>query len=101
MCLNAGCSKGHAVERWAAYRGIRREQVMAIGDNYNDIEMLAFAGQPFIMGNASQELLSRGWTLTRSNAQSGVAAAIEFVMEGKEIEAGTGRPDGATIGVSL
>ena len=75
--LNAGCSKGHALERWANYRGIRREQVMAIGDNYNDIEMLAFAGQPFIMGNASQELLDRGWTLTRSNAESGVAAAIE------------------------
>ena len=48
--LNQGCSKGHALERWAKYRGIPREQVMAIGDNYNDIEMLAFAGLPFIMG---------------------------------------------------
>ncbi|MFY9674133.1 MAG: Cof-type HAD-IIB family hydrolase [Terriglobales bacterium] len=99
--LNAECSKGHALERWAAYRGIRREQVMAIGDNYNDIEMLAFAGQPFIMGNASQELLSRGWTLTRSNAESGVAAAVEFALEGKEIGAGIGRADGETVGVSL
>src|SRR5260370_866459 len=42
--LNAGCSKGHALERWANFRGITREQVMAVGDNYNDIEMLAFAG---------------------------------------------------------
>jgi Cof subfamily protein (haloacid dehalogenase superfamily) len=84
--LNAGCSKGHALERWANYRGIPREQVMAIGDNYNDIEMLAFAGQPFIMGNASQELRDRGWTLTRSNAESGVAAAIELVMDGKALE---------------
>src|SRR4029077_12167740 len=41
--LNQECSKGHALERWANYRGIPREQVMAIGDNYNDIEMLAFA----------------------------------------------------------
>lgn len=31
--LNQGCSKGHALERWARYRGIPREQVMAIGDN--------------------------------------------------------------------
>ena len=85
--LNAGCSKGHALERWANYRGIGRGQVMAIGDNYNDIEMLAFAGQPFIMGNASQELLGRGWTVTRSNAESGVAAAIEFVLDGKGLEA--------------
>jgi len=84
--LNAGCSKGHALERWANYRGIRREQVMAVGDNYNDIEMLAFAGQPFIMGNASEELRDRGWTLTRSNAESGVAAAIEAVLDGKTLE---------------
>src|SRR5581483_5364151 len=54
--LNQGCSKGHALERWANHRGLAREQVMAIGDNYNDIEMLAFAGHPVIMGNASEEL---------------------------------------------
>jgi Cof subfamily protein (haloacid dehalogenase superfamily) len=78
--LNAGCSKGHALERWAKYRGFTRDQVMAVGDNFNDIEMLAFAGQPFIMENASQELLGRGWTQTRSNAESGVAAAIDHVL---------------------
>ena len=84
--LNAGCSKGHALERWANYRGISREQVMAVGDNYNDIEMLAFAGHPFIMGNASEELRARGWTLTRSNAESGVAAAIEHALHGKALD---------------
>ncbi len=78
--LNAGCSKGHAVERWAKHRGLPREQVMAIGDNYNDVEMLAFAGQAFIMGNASEELRSRGWTVTLSNEHCGVAAAIKQVM---------------------
>ncbi len=85
--LNAGCSKGHALERWVNYRRITREQVMAIGDNYNDIEMLAFAGHSFIMGNASEELRSRGWKLTRSNAESGVAAAIEHMLYGKALEA--------------
>ncbi len=84
--LNAGCSKGHALERWANYRQITCEQVLAIGYNYNDIEMLAFAGHPFIMGNASEELRSRGWTLTRSNAESGVSAAIEHVLDGKALE---------------
>ena len=54
--LNAGCSKGHALERWAAYRGYRREEVMAVGDNHNDVEMLEFAGHPVIMGNACEEL---------------------------------------------
>ena len=78
--LNQGCSKGHALERWANYRGIPREQVMAIGDNYNDIEMLAFAGLPFIMGNASEELRGRGWAVTLPNDQNGLAAAIEQVL---------------------
>lgn len=78
--LNQGCSKGHALERWASYRGISRDQVMAIGDNYNDIEMLAFANVPFIMGNASEELRGRGWQVTSSNDQDGVAAAVEQVL---------------------
>ena len=78
--LNQGCSKGHALERWAKRCGVSREQVMAIGDNYNDIEMLAFAGLPFIMGNASEELREYGWPVTLSNADNGVAAAIEQVF---------------------
>ena len=78
--LNQGCSKGHALERWAGYRGIPRKEVMAIGDKYNDIEMLAFAGVPFIMGNAAQELRRDGWMVTLPNDQSGVAAAIEQVL---------------------
>jgi hypothetical protein len=40
------------------------------------------------MGNASQELRDRGWTLTRSNAESGVSAAIELVLDGKAVEIG-------------
>ena len=78
--LNQGCSKGHALERWAGHRGIPRKEVMAIGDNYNDIEMLAFAGVPFIMGNAAPELRRDGWTITLPNDQNGVAAAIERVL---------------------
>jgi Cof subfamily protein (haloacid dehalogenase superfamily) len=78
--LNRDCSKGHALERWAKFRGIPREQVMAIGDNYNDAEMLAFAGVPFIMGNASEELRSNGWRITLPNDQCGVAAAVDQVL---------------------
>ena len=87
--LNRGCSKGHALERWAHYRGLRREQVMAIGDNFNDLEMLAFAGMPFIMGNACAELKARGWPVTRCNDENGVAAAIEQVLERDQFSLGT------------
>ncbi|HYM74606.1 MAG TPA: Cof-type HAD-IIB family hydrolase [Candidatus Dormibacteraeota bacterium] len=83
--LNAGCSKGHALERWATHRGYRREQVMAVGDNHNDVEMLEFAGHPVIMGNACQELRGRGWQVTRGNHECGVAAAVEMAFsEGSE-----------------
>jgi Cof subfamily protein (haloacid dehalogenase superfamily) len=78
--LNRDCSKGHALKRWAHYRGIPREQVMAIGDNFNDLEMLAFAGAPFIMGNACEELKARGWPVTSCNDENGVAAAVEQLL---------------------
>jgi len=78
--LKAGCSKGHALERWAAHRGYRRDEVMAVGDNHNDVEMLEFAGHPVIMGNACEELRSRGWTITRANHECGVAAAVELAL---------------------
>jgi hypothetical protein len=78
--LNHGCSKGHALERWARHRGFRREQVMAIGDNYNDVEMLEFAGVPVIMGNASDDLKQNGWMATLSNEENGVAAAVKQVL---------------------
>jgi hypothetical protein len=78
--LNTGCSKGHALERWAGHRGFGREQVMAIGDNHNDVEMLEFAGHPVIMGNACEELRGRGWAVTLGNDQCGVAAALAEVV---------------------
>lgn len=80
--LNAGCSKGHALERWAKHRGYRRDEVMALGDNHNDVEMLEFAGHPVIMGNACEELRSRGWRITRGNDACGVAAAVQWALEG-------------------
>jgi Cof subfamily protein (haloacid dehalogenase superfamily) len=80
--LNADCSKGHALERWAAHRGYRREEVMAIGDNHNDVEMLEFAGYPVIMGNACEELRGRGWSVTLGNDRCGVAAAVAEVVSG-------------------
>ena len=78
--LTAECSKGHALERWAAHRGYRRDEVMAVGDNHNDVEMLEFAGHPVIMGNACEELRGRGWKVTLGNDACGVAAAVEAVF---------------------
>jgi Cof subfamily protein (haloacid dehalogenase superfamily) len=78
--LTANCSKGHALRRWAGQNGISAGEVMAIGDNFNDLEMLEFAGVPVIMGNATEELKRGEFHLTGSNSESGVAQAIESIL---------------------
>jgi hypothetical protein len=75
--LRRDCSKGHALERWARHRNLERSQVMAIGDNFNDVEMLEYAGLPVVMGNAAEEMKQNGWAITLGNDQAGVAAAVE------------------------
>lgn len=80
--LRAGCSKGTALADWARERGIRRDEVMAVGDNLNDLEMLEFAGTPVVMGNAIPDLRDRGWHLTATNDAAGVARAVETYILG-------------------
>lgn len=74
--MNQSCSKGGALKFWAERCGVTASEVMAIGDNYNDLDMLQFAGQPVLMGNTSPGLAREGWPVTLSNDQDGVAAAI-------------------------
>jgi Cof subfamily protein (haloacid dehalogenase superfamily) len=79
--FNPAVSKGTTLAAWAGLRNIAREEILAIGDNHNDEEMLSFAGIPVVMENAVPELKSRGWHITHTNDEDGVAAAIErFVL---------------------
>jgi Cof subfamily protein (haloacid dehalogenase superfamily) len=75
--VRAGCSKGSTLHRWSQTQGIDRHEVMAVGDNLNDLQMLEFAGTPVVMGNGLAELKSRGWAVTASNDEAGVACAIQ------------------------
>ena len=72
----AGCSKGTTLARWVAARGLTAADVMAVGDNLNDIEMLDFAGTAVVMGNATDTLKARGYLETVSNDEAGLAHAI-------------------------
>jgi hypothetical protein len=82
-----GCSKGATLAEWVRRRGFQREDVMAMGDNLNDMEMLQYAGLPIVMGNSVPELKTMGWHETLSNDQCGVAAAIErFAFGNAELE---------------
>jgi len=78
--LNRECNKGHALRRWAEHHTIPQDQIMAIGDNYNDLEMLEFAGVPVVMGNASEDMKQNGWKVTATNAESGVAVVLEELL---------------------
>jgi len=79
--LPAGISKGTALRRLAASLGVERAEVMAIGDNFNDVEMLEWAGQSILMANAARELRTlakmRGWKQTPSSDEDGVAVVLE------------------------
>lgn len=79
--LTAGCTKGATLAEWARRRGYARGEVMALGDNLNDVGMLEAAGLPVVMGNAVEALRTRGWPVTASNDEAGVADAIhQYVL---------------------
>jgi Cof subfamily protein (haloacid dehalogenase superfamily) len=81
--LSPVVSKGAILAEWAALRGISRDNILAIGDNHNDLEMLSFVGIPVVMANGVPELKAFGWHMTSSNDEDGVAAAIErFALRG-------------------
>jgi Cof subfamily protein (haloacid dehalogenase superfamily) len=75
--LSTTASKGASVAAIAAQHNIDRAEVIAIGDNHNDLTMLRYAGLGVVMANAEDELQQMGFALTASNEQDGVAEAIE------------------------
>ncbi|MGG5310408.1 MULTISPECIES: Cof-type HAD-IIB family hydrolase [Enterococcus] len=68
--------KGIAVAQVAHERGIALDEVMTIGDNFNDVSMLQNAGVSFAMGNAEIEVKDYAKYLTDTNLESGVGKAI-------------------------
>jgi Cof subfamily protein (haloacid dehalogenase superfamily) len=75
--LSATASKGASLATIAKNHGVAREEIMAVGDNHNDLTMLRYAGLGVVMANAEDELKRMGFELTSSNEEDGVAVAIE------------------------
>lgn len=71
-------TKGRALAWRAEQLGIPRQEVMAVGDNFNDLEMLEFAGLPVVMANAVDGLKTRGWHVTGHQDDAGLAQAIRM-----------------------
>jgi Cof subfamily protein (haloacid dehalogenase superfamily) len=95
--LPRGICKGAALERLAGRLGVSRIETLAIGDNWNDVAMLEWAGQSFLMGNAARELRVmakvRGWKQVPSNDRNGVAVVLEGVIARLPRPAAAQEPD--------
>jgi len=75
--LSPKSGKWPALEAVAAEAGVVPEEIIAIGDDTNDIEMIRCAGLGIAMGNAAAEVKQSADRVVRSNAEGGVAEAIE------------------------
>ena len=85
--MNAGSSKGNAVKFLCELLNIDKEEIIAFGDNYNDISMLEYVGMGVAMGNAEEDVKKIASYITESNTESGVAKAIDDLVLEKVISA--------------
>ena len=75
--VTKGTSLAHLIDRL----GIKREEVIAMGDSYNDLEMIEFAGLGVAMGNAPEDIKEKADYVTDTNMNDGVAKVVEkFVL---------------------
>lgn len=81
--LNAsGATKGNGLRRLSEMLGVRREEVLAIGDSGNDRTMLEYAGVPAVVGNADAEIRPLARLVLPTNEENGVAWALNKLLEG-------------------
>lgn len=73
-------TKGLALRELAGRLGVRREEILAFGDGYNDLEMIEFAGTGVVVANAPEEIRRKADYVTASNNEDGVAAALERLV---------------------
>ena len=80
---NVECSKGRALAFLAGYCGVEREDVMAIGDGHNDLDMIAWAGHGVAMPTSPQLVLDAARTVAITLAEDGAARVIEQHVLGR------------------
>jgi len=79
--LHAKVSKWQALQQLAAQQGITPEEIIAVGDDHNDLDMIRYAGLGIAMGNAVDTVKAAADAITSSNAEDGLAQALErFIL---------------------
>lgn len=81
--MNKNTNKGHGVDVLAKKFGIDKSEVICIGDSFNDVHMIKYAGLGVAMGNAATEVKNIANYVTKTNEENGVAHVInKFVLSG-------------------
>jgi len=78
--MDKRASKAFAMARMGERFGIKREEMVAIGDGFNDVSMIEYAGLGVVMENAPEELKTKADYVTLSNDDDGVAYVLEKIM---------------------
>jgi Cof subfamily protein (haloacid dehalogenase superfamily) len=79
--IHKDVSKANGIDLLAKELGIKQSEVMAIGDEENDVSMIEYAGMGVVMENGNENLKKLAQFVTKSNQEDGVAHAVEkFVL---------------------
>jgi Cof subfamily protein (haloacid dehalogenase superfamily) len=84
--LHPEVSKDNALKTIATDLGIAPAEIVAIGDNHNDIDMIRYAGLGVAMGNAHEEVKAAADYVTLSNSEEGVAVVVEKLLQDGELQ---------------
>ena len=78
--VNGLWGKAGGLQKLAEHLGLSAENIMAIGDSNNDLDMLRWAGTSVVMGNAPDRVKELADYVTAENDQDGVAKALEEIL---------------------
>ncbi|VEG68961.1 phosphatase YbhA [[Pasteurella] aerogenes] len=78
--MHKNASKSHAIRFMEKVLGIERAEIIAFGDNYNDLDMLEYAGLSVAMANAPQEIKQAAKRVTASNNEDGIALVLDDIF---------------------
>lgn len=78
--MNPAATKAKAIQFMAQHLGISAEQVIAFGDNFNDLDMLQYAGLSIAMGNAPDAIKQVAKEVTATNNEDGIALVLNRVF---------------------
>lgn len=78
--MNQGIDKGIAVDILYKHYHLTKEEVVAFGDNYNDLDMLSNVGHAYVMGNAPDEVKKRFTNVTEDHNNDGIALVLKEIL---------------------